>query len=155
MKVKFKYKFKKYAIALMIVAVILALAVIVMNVFRFVKYGYDSSKLIGLIASIAVSVLILVLVIPMSVSSYYEISDKSFTLRWGILKNEIPIKDITKVIHNPDKDTLNVVFGEYENFMVISAAGVNVLDIVDALRKHNKKIVYECVSSDDDLQNKN
>lgn len=155
MKVKFKYKFNKYATALMVAAVILALAVIVMNVIRYVKYGYDSSKLVGLIASIAVSVLILVLVIPMSVSSYYEISDKSFTLRWGILKNEIAITDITKVIHNPDKDTLSVVFDEYENFMVISAAGVNVLDIVDALRKQNKKIVYECVSSDEETQNKN
>lgn len=148
MKTRFKYKFKKYAYMLMAAAILLAIAVIVINLLRIVKYGYDSSKLMSIIISCVLSVVIMVLVVSMLVSSFYEVSEKSFTLRWGILKNEIPVKEITKVLHNPDKNTLSVFYGENDNFMVISAIDVNVLDIVDAIRKYNKKVIYESISEE-------
>lgn len=148
MKTKFKYGFKKYQYAVMAAVIVLSLAVIVLNVFRLVKYGYDPDKLLGQITSFIISVLIIVLISSILISSYYEVTEKSFVLRWGILKNEIPVKDITKIVHNLTKDKIAVYYGAEDNFMVVSAAKIPVLDIVDALRSKNKKILYQSLSDE-------
>lgn len=147
MKTKFKYKFKKYVYVIMIVAILLALAVVAMQLVRFIKYGYDPSNLFSQIITVVLSLFIIILLFSVIFFSFYEVDEKNFTLRWGILKNEISIKEITKVIHSPEENKLTVFWGAQDNFMVISAFDVEVLDIVDCLRKYNKKILYESVSS--------
>ncbi len=146
---RFKYKFKNYVYLLMAAALLLACLTIGMSVYRLIKTGYDPSHIIGLITTLLVSILIIVLIVSIFVSSYYEVNDLNFVLRWGILKNVIPVKEITKTLYDPDKDKLTVFFGE-DNFMIISVANVNTMDIVDALRSKNKKILFESQSSASD-----
>ncbi len=151
---RFKYKFKNYVYVVMVAAILLALLTIAMTFYRLIKNGYDPSHLLGLITTLLISVLIIVLIVSMLISSYYEVNDKNFVLRWGILKNVIPIKEITKTVHNPETDKLTVYFGENDNFMIISVVKVNPLDIVDALRSKNKKIMFESISSEHDKTDK-
>ncbi len=149
---KFKFKFKTYVYIIMSCALVLALATIAMTVFRLVN-GYDPTKLMSIIITTLISLFIVILLVSIMISSYYAVDDKNFILRWGILKNVIPIKEITKLSYDSDKDKLTVYFGAEENFMVISLDKVNPMDIVDALRKNNKKILFESYSSTSDEDN--
>ena len=90
----------------------------------------------------------------MAFSSYYSVDDRYFTLSWGVLKNRILISDITDAIYNAELKKLTVVFSE-GNFMVISVEGVDPLDVVDALRAKNKKIMFEYLSTDPGKKDKN
>lgn len=145
---KFRFKFKIYVYVVMSCALVLALASVCMTVFKTIN-GYDASKLMSTIITTLISVFIIVLLVSIMVSSYYAVDDKNFVLRWGILKNVIPIKEITKLTYDSDKDKLTVYFGVNDNFMVISLDKVNPMDIVDALRQRNKKILFESFSSSD------
>lgn len=145
---KFKYIFKPFYYVLIGVALLVALATIVLTIFRFFKFGFDPSKSLGLIVTLIIVVLILVLLISMLINSCYIVNDKNFVLRWGILKNEIPIKEITRVIYNPDSDKLTIYFGPQDNFMVINIGKVNPMDLVDALLEKNKRISVEFIGNE-------
>lgn len=146
--VRFKYKFKNYVYVLMVSAIVLALATIGMSVYRFIAFGYDPNKSLGVILSLLIAVFIIILIASILISSYYEVNQNDFILKWGILKNKIPVKEITRTIHNTDTNKLTVIYGKEDNFMVISVVDTNPLDIVDALRVHNKKIIYQSQSNE-------
>lgn len=154
MKTRFKYKFKNYLYYVMAAAIVLSLTVIGVNMYRLIAGGFDSSKIFGYITTFLISILIIVLIASILISSYYEIDEKYLTLKWGILKNQIPVHSITKTVHNPDSNKLTIVYGAEENFMVISVVGINPIDIVDALRKINKKIIFESISDESNLKDK-
>lgn len=145
---KFKYGFKKYMYLLMAVAIVVSCLCIAINVYRFISAGgKTNSGYFGFILTILVCLLIIVLVVSIMVSSYYEVTDKNFILKWGLLKNEIAIKDITKTEYNEDTKKLAVFYGEQDNFMVLQLNQINPLDIVDALREVKKDILFESFSS--------
>lgn len=142
---KFKYKYKPYIFVIMALSVILALATIGMTIYRLIN-GYDPSKIFNAVITTLISLFIIVLVTSMMISSYYAVDDKNFILRWGILKNVIPVKEITKLLYDSDKKKLTVYYGTEDNFMLVSLDKVNPIDIVDALRKRNAKILFESYS---------
>lgn len=146
---KFKYKYKPYIFVIMALSVILALATIGMTIYRLIN-GYDPSKIFNAVITTLISLFIIVLVTSMLISSYYAVDDKNFILRWGILKNVIPVKEITKLLYDSDKKKLTVYYGAEDNFMLVSLDKVDPIDIVDALRKRNAKILFESYSLADD-----
>lgn len=146
---KFKYKYKPYIFVIMALSVILALATIGMTIYRLIN-GYDPSKIFNAVITTLISLFIIVLVTSMLISSYYAVDDKNFILRWGILKNVIPVKEITKLLYDSDKEKLTVYYGAEDNFMLVSLDKVDPIDIVDALRKRNAKILFESYSLADD-----
>lgn len=146
---KFKYKYKPYIFVIMALSVILALATIGMTIYRLIN-GYDPSKIFNAVITTLISLFIILLVTSMMISSYYAVDDKNFILRWGILKNVIPVKEITKLLYDSDKKKLTVYYGAEDNYMLVSLDKVNPIDIVDALRKRNAKILFESYSVADD-----
>lgn len=152
---RFKFRFKTYIYVIIVIAAILAAVMLVLNAIKiFSGTVTDTNDIVSVITTLAISVIILVLLASMAVSSFYEVNDKSFVLRWGVLKNEIPIADITKTIYNTETKKLTVVFGKDDNYMVVSVAKIDPLDIVDALRAKNKNIAFES-SSEPENKNKN
>ncbi len=154
---KFKYKFQKYVYFVLAGAILLAALCIILQTIRIVKgniedtYGY-----VGAVTTIAIGVLIIVLVTSIMLSSCYVINEKNLVLKWGLLKNEIPLEKITGTIYNSDTKKLIIEYNE-DNYMYINLSGVEPLDFVDALRKKNKKIAFQSVSEPpkDDADTKN
>ena len=152
---KFKFKFKKYIYFVIAAAIILSFACVGLNLYRLISGRVEGTNgYIGIGVTFVICALILVLTVSMAFSSYYSVDDRYFTLSWGVLKNRILISDITDAIYNAELKKLTVVFSE-GNFMVISVEGVDPLDVVDALRAKNKKIMFEYLSTDPSKKDKN
>ena len=145
---KFKFSYSLPVLLLIFAGMAVSVASIVFNVLRIVNntspttYNYISLITVGLVC-----VGYLILSISMLVNSYYAIDDKYFILRWGILKNQLEIKSMTRVLLDSDKHQLTIFYNE-DNYFIVKSATIPFPDLVAALREVNKKIIFDFASED-------
>ena len=146
---KYKYNYSKPVLAIIILGIPLALACIVMNVIRFIKsyadfnaYNYASTFVV-----IAVSIAYLVVAIALLIDSSYYVTDKHFVLKWGILKNEIELKSITRIVYNTATNKLAIYYND-DNFFMLNAQNVNYGELADMIKEKNHRVVFEMISEE-------
>lgn len=146
---KYKYNYSKLVLTLIILGIPLALACIVMNVFRLIKsyadlnaYNYASVFVV-----IAVSIAYLVIAIALLIDSSYYVTDKHFVLKWGVLKNEIELKSITRIVYNTATDKLAIYYND-DNFFMLNAKNVNYGELAEIIKEKNNRVVFEMISQE-------
>ena len=144
---KYKFSYSLPVLLLLYAGMAIAAASIVLNILRIVNnsapttYNYISLIVVGLVC-----VGYMVLAVSMLVNSYYAVDGKYFILRWGILKNQLEIKSMTRVLLDSDKHQLTIFYNE-DNYFIVKSATIPFPDLVAALREVNKKIVFDFTSS--------
>ena len=123
---KHKYHYSKLILSLMITGIPLAVACIVINVIRFIKnyteysaYNYASTFVV-----IAISVAYLVIIIALFVDSSYYVTDKYFILKWGLLKNQIELKSVTRIVLNSATKKVAIYYND-DNFFMLNASSID------------------------------
>ncbi len=145
---KYKFSYSAPVLLLIFAGMAVSVASIVFNVLRIVNNTSPTTyNYISLITVALVCVGYLVLSVSMLVNSYYAIDDKYFILRWGILKNRLEIKSMTRVLLDSERRRLTVFYNE-DNYFVVKSATIPFPDLVAALREVNKKIVFDFASND-------
>lgn len=148
---KFKYNYKKSALALLIAGVPIGVACIIVNVIRLVKNYADYSpyQYVSFGVVILLSIAYLVLATAIFIDSSYFVTDKNFVLKWGLLKNEIPLESITRISYCVTTDKLAVYYGN-EEYLCFNAKSVKFDELADEIRAKNKKVIFEMVSDEND-----
>ena len=97
---KYKFSYSWPVLVLLFAGMVIAILSAVLYTLSFVRSFEDVStyNYVTLAVIYVVSLGYLVLAVSMLVNSYYSVDDKFFTLRWGILKNQLEIKAMTRVI---------------------------------------------------------
>ena len=145
---KYKFSYSAPVLLLIFAGMAVSVASIVFNVLRIVNNTSPTTyNYISLITVVLVCIGYLVLSVSMLVNSYYAIDDKYFILRWGILKNRLEIKSMTRVLLDSERRRLTVFYNE-DNYFVVKSATIPFPDLVAALREVNKKIVFDFASND-------
>lgn len=154
--IKFRYKFRPWVLAVIIIAVVIAAAGIAMNVYRFIAAGdsADSYEYVSFVIAILVLTVGLVVFSAALFSSYYTITDSELVLNWGFLKNRLPIKTMTRVVLEQTRMQL-VIYYNADEFFLINAKTVEYLDLIEALRKKNGKIVFEISTREETPKDEN
>ena len=144
---KYKFSYSWPVLVLLFAGMVIAILSAVLYTLSFVRSFEDVStyNYVTLAVIYVVSLGYLVLAVSMLVNSYYSVDDKFFTLRWGILKNQLEIKAMTRVILDVEKHTLTVFYNE-ENYFVVKSATIPFPELVQSLREVNKKIVFDFAS---------
>ncbi|MBP5373230.1 MAG: hypothetical protein J6Y44_03495 [Clostridia bacterium] len=153
---RLRYKFRPWVLAVIIIAVVIAAAGIALNIYRFITVSEtgDSYEYVSLIIAILVLAVGLTVFSAALISSYYTVTDTELVLNWGFLKNRLPIKTMTRVVLEQTRMQL-VIYYNADEFFVINAKTVEYLDLIEALRKKNGKIVFEISSREETPKDEN
>ena len=153
---RLRYKFRPWVLAVIIIAVVIAAAGIGLNVYRFITVSDtgDSYEYVSLIIAILVHAVGLTVFSAALISSYYTVTDTELVLNWGFLKNRLPIKAMSRVVLEQTRMQL-VIYYNADEFFVINAKTVEYLDLIEALRKKNGKIVFEISSREETPKDEN
>ena len=145
---KYKFSYSLPVLLLIYAGIAIAIASIVLNVLRIINnsapstYNYVSLIVVGLVC-----IGYMALAVSMLVNSYYAIDGRFFILRWGILKNQLDIKSMTRVLLDGEKHQLTIFYNE-DNYFVVKSATIPFPDLVAGLREVNKKIVFDFTTND-------
>lgn len=148
---KYSYKFTKTMIVAFIAGILVAVACIALNAKRFYDllnsdtasaYNYVSAGL-----AIVVGLAGIVILIALIFSSYYTVDDKYLTTKWGLIKSQIAIKQITRVTLYRASKKLVVSYNK-EEFTVICIEESMYDDFADFLKSKNSCIFYGLNSED-------
>ena len=153
---RLRYKFRPWVLAVIIIAVVIAAAGIALNIYRFITVSDtgDSYEYVSLIIAILVLAVGLTVFSAALISSYYTVTDTELVLNWGFLKNRLPIKTMSRVVLEQTRMQL-VIYYNADEFFVINAKTVEYLDLIEALRKKNGKIVFEISSREETPKDEN
>lgn len=143
---KFKYNFTKLFYTIAGVGGIIAVLCIVFNAINFVKLLKDSIEpsfyqYASLILAVVLSIAYMVLVISAIISSYYYITDKSVVLKWGLIKNVLPLNDAKGIRLITNTNKLELVF-EDESWFNIEISNDLKESFVSELKSKHEKIVF-------------
>ena len=146
---KYKYNYSKLVLTLIILGIPLALACIVMNVLRLIKSyaDFNAYNYASVFVVIAVSIAYLVIAIALLIDSSYYVTDKHFVLKWGVLKNEIELKSITRIVYNTATDKLAIYYND-DNFFMLNAKNVNYGELAEIINEKNNRVVFEMISEE-------
>ena len=145
---KYKFSYSLPVLLLIYAGIAIAIASIVLNVLRIINnsapstYNYVSLIVVGLVC-----IGYMALAVSMLVNSYYAIDGRFFILRWGILKNQLDIKSMTRVLLDGEKHQLTIFYNE-DNYFVVKSATIPFPDLVAGLREVNKQIVFDFTTND-------
>jgi len=140
---KYKFSYSWYVLTLLFVGMAIAVTSVVLNVMRIINNQSPTDyNYVSIVTVVLVCVGYMILSVSMLVNSYYAIDDKYFTLRWGILKNQLEIKSMTRVVLDSGKRQLTIFYNE-NNYFVVKSATIPFPDLVAALREVNKKIIFD------------
>ena len=145
---KYKFSYSLPVLLLIYAGIAIAIASIVLNVLWIINnsapstYNYVSLIVVGLVC-----IGYMALAVSMLVNSYYAIDGSFFILRWGILKNQLDIKSMTRVLLDGEKHQLTIFYNE-DNYFVVKSATIPFPDLVAGLREVNKKIVFDFTTND-------
>ncbi len=148
---KFKYKYKPHIYAVFIIVYVLAAACFVWNLIRLVN-SLSSGIALDVYDYISVC---LCLLLPIAfaafetaalVSSYYSVTDKNLTVKFGFLADKYQISDVDSLVKNVKTDRLTIVFkDESELNVVIDKKDFD--DFSAEILKLNKSASYEQTST--------
>ncbi len=143
---KYKYKFTPLVIALLITLTLIALVCIGLNLYRLIDNILKNNQIslmnwISYAIIIILSITAIVLVISIFLKSYYQITEKSVLLRWGLIKNEIELKSVKEIKLSKTKGRLELVF-EDESFFVILTNQLWFEEFVDQIKLKRPEIVF-------------
>ena len=143
---KFKFSYSAPVLALIIAGMAVAVISVILNVIRILNVSTPTTyNYVSLISVVAVCAVYMVLAVSMLVNSYYAVDEKYFTLCWGILKNQIEIRSITRVLLNSEKHKLTIFFNQ-DNYFEVKSKTISLPDLVSVLREGNDKIVIDFTS---------
>ena len=144
---KYKYNYSKLVLAIIIAGIPLAVACIALNILRLTKnyQSFTTYNYLALGIILLISVAYIVIAISLLIDSSYYVTDKHFVLKWGLLKNEIELKSITKIVLNTSTDKLAIYYND-EDFFNINSKNVDYGELVSAVKEKNKKIVFEMIT---------
>lgn len=142
---KFAYKFSKVGIAFLIIGFICAIVCIALNIIRLVRLLNSDVSGIKDYATTSLSVLIgvvgVIALIPVFVSSEYQVDKDNLTTKMGLIKTKIKMSTITRVTLFRYTSKL-VVYYNQSDYIAINIAETAYDSFVDALKEFNNKIFY-------------
>lgn len=152
---KFSYKFTKTNVVLMLLFLILSFGCLAANVKRIIDLSAAEESTLTNFLSCGLAALIglagMIVIIPVSLSSYYCVKDKTFEKHMGIIKTSVPIEKITRLTLFRNTKSL-VVYYNQSDYFNISVDEKEFDDLIDALKEKNNKIFY-CLDSENDGEN--
>ncbi len=147
---KFAYKFTKLNTVLSFVFLFLAFGCLAANVKRIIDISGAEEATLQNFLSCGLAALVgligMVVIIPVIASSSYEVTDKAFVKRMGIIKTSIPLDKITRVTLFRNTKCL-VVYYNQSDFVNVSIDEKDFDAFIDALKEGNSKIFY-CLDSE-------
>lgn len=147
----FKIKFSVKIILLCVAVLAVCAAGIALSIVRICNYGiHGFNDVIKYPFLIAVSLACVVIVVALLIRSEYTVDDKDFTVKFGFIKTKYPIKDVTKVFLDREKNKLTVYMGE--QYAVLSVDQKWNDEIVRELMSRNQNIEYSFSVTEDKPQ---
>ena len=152
LKNKYKYQFSKMLNVLSIVGVLVAITCIIFNVINYLNFLnaniapglYDY---LSIFLSIGLSLFFIVFIIFAIFNSYYEITNTSIIVHYGILKSKYDCSEIKEIKLLSRFKKLTLVFKD-ETFFFLSMSPIYHEQFIDELKKKFPSIVFVQVSEE-------
>ena len=64
-----------------------------------------------------------------------------------MLKNEIELKSITRIVYNTATDKLAIYYND-DNFFMLNAKNVNYGELAEIIKEKNNRVVFEMISQE-------
>ena len=151
---QYKYKFTPLVIVLLIALSLIAVVCIGLNVYRLIDNISKNNQVtlmnwISYAVIIILSLIAIVLVISIFVKSYYQITENSVILRWGLIKNQIELNSVKQIKLSKLKGRLELIF-EDESYFVILTSQLWYEEFVDQIKSKRPEIIFVQDSVDTD-----
>ena len=143
---KYKYKFTPLVVVLLISLSLIALICLGLNVYRIFDNISKNNQItimnwISYAVIILLSIIAIVLVVSIFIKSYYQITENSVILRWGLIKNQIELKSVKQIKLSKVKGRLELIF-EDESYFVILTSQLWFEEFVDQIKSKNPEIIF-------------
>ncbi len=143
---RFKYKFSNNLKILFAVIYLLAIVCFTWNLIRLFKsltseIALDTYKWISLFLCLLLPIVISIFLTAILISSYYEVKNGKLTVKFGIMADNYPVKEIDNIIKNVRTDVLVINFKDESTLRVI----IDKKDFDDfsaTVIKENKDVCY-------------
>lgn len=137
----FPFKFSVKIILLCAAILALCVAGVIVSTIRMIRFGiHGLNDVIKYPFLIAVCVACIVIVVSLLIKSQYVVTDKEFITQFGFIKTKYPVKDLTSLLLDREKNKLTIYMGE--QFAVVSVDPKWNEDFVRELLKINPDIEY-------------
>ena len=137
----FKFRFTPLMIVLAIAVILLCMAGIALSIWRIIAQGIKGfNDVLKSPFLIVICLFGIVVVVAMLVRSRYVITQDTFVMQFGLIKNNFPTNKFTSVLLDTDSKKLTVYMGE-EFFVVTTNPEWN-NDFVQALREVKPDIEF-------------
>ena len=148
----FKFKLNAKLILLCVAILLLCAAGIVVTTLRMLKYGiHGVNDVIKYPFLLAVCVACVVIVVALLIKAEYLLTDKELITKFGFIKTKYPIKELTSVLLDRDKNRLTLYMGE--QFAVVLVDPKWNEEFVRELLKRNPEIEYTFTVTENKPQN--
>jgi hypothetical protein len=128
---------------LLSLALILSLFGFAVNIYRLINLSealaYDY---ISIILMMFVTILLTVIIISVMISSKYTLTKEKLTSSFGIVKSEIPVKDMNQIVLFKKTEKLVIYFGK-DKYSVIVVKKEWYDDFIMDMRQLNPDIIYD------------
>ena len=143
---RYKYKFTPLVITLLIALCVIAVVCMGLNIYRLIDNISKNNQItlmnsISYVVIIILSIVAIVLVISIFVKSYYQITENSVVLRWGLIKNVIELKSVKQIKLSKVKGRLELIF-EDESYFVILTNQLWFEEFVDQIKSKRPEIIF-------------
>ncbi len=143
---KFKYKFSNSIKILFTCIYLLAVACFTWNLIRLFnslssEIALTTYNYLSLFLCLLLPIVIVVFITAILISSYYTVKNGKLTVRFGLMADSYPIKEIDNIIKNVKTDVLVVNFKDESSLKVL--IDKNSFDDFSAtIIKENKDVCY-------------
>jgi len=134
----------------MIIALILSLFGFAVNIYRLINFS-DATvfNYISVILMLLVTVLLTVIIISVLISSNYILTKEKLISKFGIVKSDILLKNITSLVHFKKTDKLVIYFDDKYSVIVVKKEWYD--DFIKTILQYNPKIVYDSKSDSEEV----
>lgn len=143
---KFKYKFSNLLYILFVSIYVLAVVCFVLNLIRLInglssEIVMDSYKIISTVLCLVLPIVISIFLTALIISSYYEVKNKTLTVKFGFIGDKYPTKDIESIVRNVATNLLVINFKDQSTLKVVIDSN-KFDDFASSLMKEEKGISY-------------
>lgn len=142
----FKFKFTRLITTFIYVGIALAVIAFGVNLYFLITDGIKEAAnivypIIQYTLMFFISVLLLVILVSLLVSSYYEVKDDYLKTSFGIIKSKYNISEIETILLDRETNKLTVHF-KNQNFIVIVVKPEWYNEFITAILEKNPRIEY-------------